>query len=597
MIRRSKRFTVKQVVALLEEADNNSLPSDDDNSEAEADDGAQEELRHMDNVQTSVADDTSSSSAGHGQAGNVADSSADCAPVVSDIESSDEDSACDEWNTSVNHFQNMHQMYQGSPEVLVSLTSTDTAGQYFDAVLDDEISDLIVTQTNLYRNQKQAAQGRSAAGEPFTDGDLRAWIGLVILMGIHQLPEVQNYWSSDPLLCVPAVKTVMPSKKFKKIVETIHCNDNTTNPPRGETGHDKLHKLRPLLTKLHQKFATLYKVSGTVSVDESMIAFKGRSSMKQYMPMKPVKRGYKVWCLADSATGFVTTFDIYTGKAENADDSYSLGERVVIDLCTRTALDEWTVVAFDNFFTSVKLTEELYKRKLFSVGTVRAQRKGLPEFMKKKSKLERGEFLYETKGCVAAVKWMDNREVTVLSTCHSPKEVRDVTRRAKDGTRSIIPCPLAIAEYNRIMGGVDRFDQFRERYSVGRRSVKWWHRILYWLIDLMVVNAYVMYQINRRQHSVSDQLSFRLQLVRHLTSSYTSSRKRGRPVSFLANKKSVPEEVRLAQVGNHFPQQNQNFRRCRFCSTTKAEKRPRYTCTACDVPLCLEPCFRKFHAK
>ena len=65
MIRRSKRFTVKQVVALLEEADDNSLPSYDDNSEAEADDGAQEELRHMDNVQTSVADDTSSSSAGH----------------------------------------------------------------------------------------------------------------------------------------------------------------------------------------------------------------------------------------------------------------------------------------------------------------------------------------------------------------------------------------------------------------------------------------------------------------------------------------------------------------------------------------------------
>jgi len=281
--------------------------------------------------------------------------------------------------------------------------------------------------------------------------------------------------------------------------------------------------------------------------------------MKQYMPLKPVKRGYKVWCLADSATGFVTTFDIYTGKAQAADDGYSLGERVVIGLCGKTALDDWNVVAFDNYFTTVKLVEELYRRKLLSVGTVRMQCRGLPEPMKKKAKLERGQFLYQTKGCVAAVKWMDNREVSVLSTCHSPKEVRDVTRRAKDGTHSTVTCPLAIAEYNRIMGGVDRFDQLRERYSVGRRSVKWWHRILYWLIDLMTVNAYVMYRLNRRQHSATDQLSFRLQLVRHLTSDYNSSRKRGRPVSFLANKQTVPDHVRLAQVGNHFPQHNKNF--------------------------------------
>ena len=88
--------------------------------------------------------------------------------------------------------------------------------------------------------------------------------------------------------------------------------------------------------------------------------------------------------------------------------------------------------------------------------------------MKKKAKLERGQFLYQTKGCVAAVKWMDYREVSVLSTYHSPKKVCDVTRRAKDGTRSTVTCTLATAEYNRIMGGVDRFDQLRERYSVGR---------------------------------------------------------------------------------------------------------------------------------
>lgn len=58
-------------------------------------------------------------------------------------------------------------------------------------------------------------------------------------------------------------------------------------------------------------------------------------------------------------------------------------------------------------------------------------------------------------------------------------------------------CPLAIPEYNKIMGGVDRFDQLRER----RRSVKWWHRIMYWLIELAIVNAYIMFNIKRQQPS------------------------------------------------------------------------------------------------
>ena len=36
------------------------------------------------------------------------------------------------------------------------------------------------------------------------------------------------------------------------------------------------------------------------AVDEAMLAFKGRSSMNQYVPKKPVKRGFKVCVHADS---------------------------------------------------------------------------------------------------------------------------------------------------------------------------------------------------------------------------------------------------------------------------------------------------------
>jgi len=47
----------------------------------------------------------------------------------------------------------------------------------------------------------------------------------------------------------------------------------------------------------------VYNLHRDVSVDEAMVAFKGRSTLKQYMPMKPVKQGFKVWMLVDAHTG------------------------------------------------------------------------------------------------------------------------------------------------------------------------------------------------------------------------------------------------------------------------------------------------------
>ena len=57
---------------------------------------------------------------------------------------------------------------------------------------------------------------------------------------------------------------------------------------------DKLHKVHPMVDDLNNSISTAYSPSSSAAVAESMIPFKGRSALKQYMPLKPVKRGYKV---------------------------------------------------------------------------------------------------------------------------------------------------------------------------------------------------------------------------------------------------------------------------------------------------------------
>jgi len=110
------------------------------------------------------------------------------------------------------------------------------------------------------------------------------------------------------------VAKIMPVKRFLKILRLLHLNDNSQMPSRNSLEFDKLYKIRPMITQLKNIYQSVYRPSRYLAVDESMVAYKGRSTIKQYMPMKPIKRGFKIWALADSYSDFLMNLDIYTGK-------------------------------------------------------------------------------------------------------------------------------------------------------------------------------------------------------------------------------------------------------------------------------------------
>ncbi|GFW09585.1 piggyBac transposable element-derived protein 4 [Trichonephila clavipes] len=92
------------------------------------------------------------------------------------------------------------------------------------------------------------------------------------------------------------------------------------------------------------------------------------------------------------------------------------------------------------------------------------------------------------------------------------------------------------------MGGVDYFHQRKERYPI-RRSLKLWHCILHFLIYLVIMNSFTMWQVNKRDRSL-DQLTFRIALARQLIDGYSSRKRKGHPASFQAKKCVVPDDVR-----------------------------------------------------
>ena len=106
-------------------------------------------------------------------------------------------------------------------------------------------------------------------------------------------------------------------------------------PKRGDPHYDKLFKVRPLLDLLNTAFVQQSVATSSQNIDEATIKFKGRSTIKQYMPMKPVKRRYKVWVCCDSLTGYIYEFEIYAGKNDSGQVSLGLGANVVVKLCEK----------------------------------------------------------------------------------------------------------------------------------------------------------------------------------------------------------------------------------------------------------------------
>ncbi|KAH1021503.1 hypothetical protein HUJ04_011009 [Dendroctonus ponderosae] len=107
------------------------------------------------------------------------------------------------------------------------------------------------------------------------------------------MPSYRDYWSSRPELRDPLISSAMVRDGFSWILANIHLNDNSVQPGRDSPNYDKLYKLRPLLDILSETYKNSWKPSKNQSIDESMIRFKGRNALKQYMPNKPIKRGYK----------------------------------------------------------------------------------------------------------------------------------------------------------------------------------------------------------------------------------------------------------------------------------------------------------------
>jgi hypothetical protein len=153
---------------------------------------------------------------------------------------------------------------------------------------------------------------------------------------------------------------------------------------------------------------------------------------------------------------------------------------------------------------------------------------------------------------------------------------------------------MVAKDYNKHMGGVDKHDMLRQIYGINRKSLKWWHRIFFRLLDMTIVNSFLIHK--EHCQSAISLLDYRGEiacgLLAYTEHSCTHHAKRKK------EKFSTPDSVRLSIAGIHWPLFTNIRGRCEVCSLDKVESRPLSKCSHCGVHLCCnvkKNCFVEYH--
>ncbi|XP_008477065.2 piggyBac transposable element-derived protein 3-like [Diaphorina citri] len=287
--------------------------------------------------------------------------------------------------------------------------------EYFSLFYDDEVIDMFVKNTNKYIAMKNFVGDVSYE-------EMLCFFGVLLYSGYVDCPRKRMYFETGSADMNHDIVTSSISRtRFELIMSNVHVCDN-----RYLDKTDRYAKVRPLYNILNKKFVEYAPHEEFHSIDESMVPYYGKNSLKQRILGKPVRFGYKVW-VGSTYYGYVLWKDPYQGRSQVLSQykDLGLGASVILSYADvlRTIGDHPYNLYYDNFFGGLPLLEHLNEKGIFATCTMRENRlKECPlEENAKFKKQERGSFDYRSdeKKRITICKWNDNSVVTIATNSSS----------------------------------------------------------------------------------------------------------------------------------------------------------------------------------
>ena len=273
-------------------------------------------------------------------------------------------------------------------------------------------------------------------------------------------------------------------------------------------------------------------------------------------------------------------------------------------------LNKGHCVYMDNYYSSPELFEELYFHETYACGTVHTNRKGMPDCLKRIN-VKPLESAYLRNGPLLCLKWKGEKTksnkmpVTIISTIHDAQEML-TTKKDSHGNR--LPKPQNIFECTQNMSGVDLSDQYMEFHMSMRKSMKWWRKLFFHIMNMILLNAYILNtKFGKTKLSHEEYMDY---IAKYLIDTSIED------CTCLPIRCVHPNTQNVQLLERYFMHKIPKDPRCKYppnpickgCNFTKNEiaklgfeprclpqKTTTYWCPTCEIPLCVTPCFEIYH--
>lgn len=366
----------------------------------------------------------------------------------------------------------------------------------FEQFITNQIVDEILKWTNLEIEMKrQNYESISSTQKNTSKEEIRALLGIMVLTAALK----DNHLTLDELFnseyCGTRYVSCMSKDRCEFLLLCLRFDDRAVRLQRQK--NDPFTPIRDIWEMLIVQCRQNYVPGTNVTVDEQLLAFRGRCKFRMYIPNKPAKYGVKLEMMCDSGTRYMVDCIPYLGKGTNT-GGMPLGEYFVKEL-TRSIHGTNRNVTMDNWFTSIPLAKQLLQQpyKLTIVGTLRSNKREIPEEMKNKKRSKRNNqttevntsrkvntsmFVYDGPLTLLSFKPKPSKMVYMLSSCDEEASVNPDNKK-----------PHMIEFYNSTKGGVDTFDQMCSVMSCSRKTNRWPMCVFYGMMNIACINSYILY--------------------------------------------------------------------------------------------------------
>lgn len=145
-------------------------------------------------------------------------------------------------------------------------------------------------------------------------------------------------------------------------------------------------------------------------------------------------------------------------------------------------------VTGDNWYTSMELVDELKKKGITYVGTVKKNKRMIPsEFLPNRTRqVNSSNFGFTSDKTLVSYVPKRAKSVVLISSMHHDATVNEENKK-----------PEIVMFYNSTKAGVDALDEKCRIYSTSRRTRRWSMAIFHCILDISGVNSRVIYQFSK----------------------------------------------------------------------------------------------------